>query len=142
MNECFFLQPHHEAPALPRASPVLMVFGERTRNLRLEVSKNLWKESLCSGCGFISALPLLCIHPDPRTPAVKGADLGTVPRTCHLLDELQQGLSRGPHPDHSAETAPRAGAWRKETPVLGGRRWSPLEGDLCWEPQRTGRDGV
>lgn len=56
-----------------------------------------------------------------------GADLGTVPGTCHFLDELRRGLFGDAHPDHGAETAPRAGAWRKETLVLGGRRWSPLE---------------
>lgn len=43
------------------------------------------------------------------------ADLGTVPGTCHRLDKLQQGLARDPYPDQGAETALRAGAWRKET---------------------------
>ncbi|MFN1240401.1 hypothetical protein ACKYVA_22050, partial [Paenibacillus larvae] len=33
-----------------------------------------------------------------------------VPGTCHFLDELRRGLFGDAHPDHGAETAPRAGA--------------------------------
>lgn len=63
---------------------------------------------------------------DPKTPAGKGADLGTVLGSCHRLDELQRGLAWGLHPDQGVEPACRARAWGNETQAIrvGGDRTS------------------
>lgn len=77
-------------------------------NLSRAFPKNAWLSR--SRCLFegpaLSFVPTL----DLGTPAVKGADLGTVLGACHRLDELQGGLAWGPHPDQGAEPAHRARA--------------------------------